>query len=185
MKQIIDQTRKKAAGFYLKRELKERNRTVRYCSWNKASNIGFLFDATVPEEFEMVKKWFRELKEQKLRFKALGFYDAKEMPVMMHSKLEYDFFTRKQLKWYLKPDDSIVKNFIEEPFDLLINLSLNPKTPLVYVLALSNAGLKVGLYQKRLMEYYDLVIRSEPVPSLKDFFRLVESNLNKFDTPNA
>ena len=170
---IVKKTQKTAAEYLLKKEHAQINRKVRTSSLDAADTIALLFDASNPEEFETIKKFIKKLKEAKKKVRALGYYDDKEMPVMMVSKLEYDFFTKKQLKWYLKPSDPIVDNFIKEPFELLINLSKEHRTPLLYVLALSRAGFKVGARHPKYLDYYDMMIALPEETSLSEYLNLL------------
>ncbi len=175
---IVKKTRKKAGEYFLRKEFTDVKRQKKSVNFEEAETIALLFDATVPEEFEVVKKYIKSLKDNKRKVRAMGFYDAKEQPALMSSKLEYDFFTRKQLKWYLKPDDPIVENFISEPFDILINLCSNHKMPLLYIMALSRATLKVGRSHPKYEAYYDIIIEVPAETGISSFIQLAEKYLN-------
>ncbi len=175
---IVKKTQKRAGEYFLKKEYANRQRKAVAVNYNDAETIALIFDATHKDEFELVKKYIKKLKEQKRKVKALGFYDEKESPALMSSRLEYDFFTKKSLNWYLKPSDPLVENFINEPFDLLINLCMNFKTPLLYVTALSKAKFKVGREHKRYAPYFDVMLKTNDDTSLKDFISLCEKYLS-------
>ena len=174
---IVKKTQKKAGEYFLKKEFAAINRKKAVVNFEEAETIALVFDATNKEEFELVKKYIKKLKENKRKVRAIGFYDGKEEPTLMCSKLEYDFFSRKQLKWYLKPNDPIVENFILEPFDLLINLCMNYKTPLLYITALSRAKFKVGKQHPKYAPYYDLMFDVEDNVNLQNFIALAEKYL--------
>ena len=175
---IVKKTRKKAGEYFLRKEFANISRNIAVTNFEEAETIALIFDATDKEEIEVVKKYIKKLKENKRKVRAIGFYDGKEEPVLMSSKLEYDFFSRKQLKWYLKPDDPIVENFMQEPFDLLINLCMNFKTPLLYVTALSRAKFKVGRQHTQYEPYYDLLLNVEDGTGLKNFIAVAEKYLS-------
>jgi len=175
---IVKKTRKKAGEYFLKKEFENIVRNKSAVNFEEAETIALIFDATDKEEFEIVKRYIKKLKENKRKVRAIGFYDGKEEPTLMSSKLEYDFFSRKQLKWYLKPNDPIVENFIHEPFELLINLSMNYKTPLLYITALSRAKFKVGKQHPKYAPYYDLMLSVDDNIDLQKFIPLTEKYLN-------
>jgi hypothetical protein len=158
---IVEKTKNRAGEYFLKTEASAIKRRRKAANLDTAETIAIIFEATVHEEFETIKKYIKKLKEDKRKVRALGFYDATESPAMMASKLEYDFFTRKQLKWYLKPVDPVIQNFLDEPFDLLLNLCVQPKTPILYLTALSKASFKVGPSNKKFNPYYDLIIDAQ------------------------
>lgn len=174
---IVKKTQKKAGEYFLKKEFAAIQRKKAAVNFEEAETIALIFDATNKEEFELVKKYIKKLKDNKRKVRAIGFYDGKEEPALMSSKLEYDFFSRKQLKWYLKPNDPIVENFILEPFDLLINLCMNYKTPLLYVTALSRAKFKVGKQHPKYAPYYDLMLDVEDNVTLQNFISIAEKYL--------
>jgi hypothetical protein len=173
---IVQKTKNKAGEYFLRSEAAGIQRKRKAANLDSADTIAIIFDATDNTEFDIIKKYIKKLKEDKRKVRALGFYDAKDSPAIMASKLEYDFFTRKQLKWYLKPDDPIIQNFLDEPFDILINLSLHPKTPILYLVALSHAGFKVGASHKKFNPWYDLIIQT-PLDNLNTLIANTEKVL--------
>ena len=54
--------------------------------------------------------------------KALGFVNLKELTHHHMPMLQFDFFFLKDLNWYYKPQNYIIKNFVEKDYDILINL---------------------------------------------------------------
>ena len=174
---IVKKTKKRAGEYFLKKEYAAIQRKKAAVNFEDAETIALVFDATDKDEFELVKKYIKKLKENKRKVRAIGFYDGKEEPTLMSSKLEYDFFSRKQLKWYLKPNDAIVENFMLEPFDLLINLSMHYKTPLLYITALSRAKFKVGREHPKYAPYLDLMLNVEENVNLQSFITLAEKYL--------
>ena len=108
----------------------------------EAKTIGIVFDATDKEDFELVKKYVLYLKEMKKKVKAIGFFNQKESPPMAFSKLEYDFFSLKDLSWNNIPNSVYVKNFIADEYDILLDLNLNDLFPLRYISSLSKARFK-------------------------------------------
>lgn len=174
---IIKNIKIKLGEYFLEKEFSAIKRAPRSVNFDAAENIALIFDATDAEEFEAVKKYIKKLKDDKRKVKALGFYDAKNQPASMISKLEYDFFTQKELTWYLKPIDPIIDNFLREPFDILINLSANNKLPLQWIMALSHARLKVGKTQIKYSPLYDIIIEVAENTNLQSFTLQAEKYL--------
>src|ERR1039457_2243173 len=92
-----------------------RNRMV--VSIKDAKKIGVLYNATESEDFEIVKTYVRKLLGDKKEVTSLGYVDKKELPSNQFAKLGLDFFTKKNLNWYLIPNSTLVTNFINEEFD--------------------------------------------------------------------
>jgi len=174
---LVVKSKKKAAEFMLKRELRNFKRGIRSTSLNKASTVALLFDATNKQDFEIVKNYIKKLKEDGKKVHALGFYNFKETPVMMNSKLEYDFFTLKDINWHYKPTSKLVINYMEETFDILINLCTKTVLPIMYVLSLSKSKFKVGPYKEKYVQYYDLMVEQHNDGDLKNYIQNVEKYL--------
>src|SRR4051812_33004982 len=120
---VVDNIKQKIGGVILKSEIRVHRREPMYVNLSDARSIGILFDSSRAEDFEEVKKYVNQLKEQKKKVKAIGFFSDNRVPPTIYSKLEYDFFTKKDLNWYAKPVNAFVDNFIGEENDVLIDLN--------------------------------------------------------------
>ena len=87
-------------------------------NFNEIKTVGILFDATNPEDFELVKRYVVYLRQHRKKVKVIGYFSTKNIPDMTFSKLEYDFFSTKQLNWFGKPTSMIIQNFINEKYDV-------------------------------------------------------------------
>jgi hypothetical protein len=130
--------------------------------------VGVIYDATNRETYETVKKFIHYLKEERKLVKTLGFIDTKDEAQLITPKLEYDFFSQLDMNWLYTPKKLEVDNFIEEPFDILIDLNTSNCFPLKYICALSNAKFKVGKFgvDDRL---YDFMVNVERNVTFKQF----------------
>lgn len=173
---ILKKIKQLIANNYLKLELKDivREQKPNKFSFGQTKTVGIIFDATSAEDFELVKRYVLYLRENRKKVKVLGFYPSKRVPDMTYSKLEYDFFSEKELNWFGKPADMIVKNFINEDYDLLLDLNISDHFPLKYISALSKASFKVGKYNEKDVDIYDMMIDSDNTKTLKYFLRQVD-----------
>lgn len=174
---FIINIKKKASEFLLKKEFQNLKRNVRSTSLSNARTIALLFDASSKSEFDFVRNYIKKLKDDGKKVQALGFYNQKETPVMMNSKLEYDFFTLKDINWYYKPTSKAVVNYMNEPFDILINLCTKSVLPLLYVTAISKARFKVGVHRDKHIKYYDLLVHHRNEKDMTGFIHNIEKYL--------
>ncbi|MEI6900279.1 MAG: hypothetical protein WCL00_10410 [Bacteroidota bacterium] len=103
--------------------------------------------------------------------KALGYVKNKQLVERFLPKLSFDFFSSKEISFFLRPLDAKVKDFIEKEFDILIDLSLNENLPLKFISGLSAAHCRVGRYAEKNAICYDLMIQAEPESTLKEFIK--------------
>ena len=185
---IIKNIKTAIANRLLKLELKDivRERKLNKFTFNEIKTVGIVFDATNAEDFDLVKRYVTFLREHRKKVKVIGFFTTKEIGEMTYSKLEYDFFSAKEVNWVGKPTSAVVKNFINEDFDLLIDLNVHDHFCLKYITALSRAVFKVGKYNEKDTDTYDLMIDADNTKTLKYFLRQIDTYvamLNKVD-PN-
>ena len=155
---------------------KKRDKSV--VNFYDANYICIVFNATNTDNFKLVKKYITYLKENKKKVKSIGFFDFKEVPQNQLSKLEYDFISRKELNWYNSPTGVDVTNFMKEPFDVIINFDIDNSLSLLYMVAFSKAKFKIGKFNEKYQQYYDMMIDVEENSTLKYFMRNVDVYLN-------
>lgn len=160
------------------RKIKGLERTHKVVSILDAKKIGILYDATDGENYEVVTQYLRFLRNKQKEVKTLGFVDKNQLPQNQFAKLGIDFFTKKHLNWQMIPRHPLVNNFINENFDILINLSIDKCFPLQYISAVSKAQFRVGRYELDHTYYYDLMINIEPKSTLKSFIQQIDHYLN-------
>jgi hypothetical protein len=173
---ILKNTREKIGNCFLKKELQSTDRTITFKGFQEAASVGILFNATNPEDFELVKRYVKYLRDSKKKVKAIGFFDLKALPEFTYSRIEYDFFSNKELNWYLIPKDDSIINFIQQEFDILIDLNLQDNFPLHYLSALSKAKFKIGKFTD-VLNLFDLMIEVSPDKGVKYFLRNLDHYL--------
>ena len=110
--------------------------------------------------FEIIRSLVKELTRDSRKVTVLGYVDSKKLIDHYLYRKGFDFFSKNELNWYFKPASSVVDSFTSEPFDLLINLSLEDYYPIRYITALSPALLKAGRYSPD-EQYLDFMIDIE------------------------
>ncbi len=169
---FINKWRIKAGNYFLNKMLPLVQRKKHFESFAKAKMVGIVFNATDKEDFELVKRYVRYLKDCDKKVKALGFFNTYKVPELTYSKLEWDFFTIKDLSWNYIPNKNFIENFINEEYDILIDMNLNHDFPLHYVSSLSKAHFKIGKYKTN--ADYDLMIEMPDEKGLKFYLRSID-----------
>ena len=154
---FIENIKQKVGDFFFKKELKMNSRKREVHNLNSAKSIGILYDATNHDDMLKVSSFVNKLFKSKKDIKALGFVNLKELSHHHMPMLQFDFFFLKDLNWYYKPQNYIIKNFIEKDYDILINLCDSRCIPIKYLAGSSRARFKVGKYEEKL-DLYDMMI---------------------------
>jgi hypothetical protein len=137
-----------------------------------------------------VRNYVKRLKEEHgiSNVMALGYSDQKVMPHYLHAKLNFEAICQKDLNWYRIPQGNTVQNFVAEEYEIIIDLTLEDRLPIQYIVAKSRARFKVGRWSesnKRILDmmidmagsrslpqliqqvhHYLLMVNSKPEPSL-------------------
>jgi hypothetical protein len=77
---------------------------------------------------------------------VLGYVDSKKLIDHYLYRKGFDFFSKNDLNWYYRPVSPLAMQFMDEPFDLLLNLSLEDHFPIHYITTLSQATFKAGRF---------------------------------------
>jgi hypothetical protein len=144
----------------LEKNLRNQHRNVSVCNIQYAQNIGIIYNATEFVSFEIIKEFAKTLSQNKANISILGYVNSKKLIDHYLYRKGFDFFSRNDLNWYYKPVSEKTVAFVRQPFDILINLSLEIYYPIQYLVALSPATFKVGKYSGD-EKYLDMMIDME------------------------
>jgi hypothetical protein len=123
-------------------------RKINLCTLSEAKNIGIIYDATEYISFEIVRDLVKQLSNNSCTIMVLGYVDSKKLIDHYLYRKGFDFFCKNDLNWYYKPVSSQSEQFIHEPFDILIDLSLDYQFPIHYISSASKASFKTGRYSE-------------------------------------
>jgi len=157
----------------LQKLLKKGNdRQVKSCNVEDAKSMGMICVIRNESDYDSVVKIIKMIKvEFKIpNIKILAYYPLKDDPVFLKSRLGLDFFTVYDLNYCALPKKVVVKNFISERFDILLDLTAFRSIPLRLVLFKSNSPFKIGSFSEDRKPFYDLMIETDP----KDYFQYVQ-----------
>jgi hypothetical protein len=140
--------------------LKDQSRAPVMCNIETAQHIGIIYNATEFVSFEIIRNLVKDLTKESRKITVLGYVDSKKLIDHYLYRKGFDFFSRNELNWFSKPISSVVDHFMTEPFDILINLSLEDHYPIRYITALSPATFKAGKYSPD-EKYLDFMIDIE------------------------
>ena len=139
---------------------KSSKRQVKSCNIFNAKSLGILCLINNKEDYDKVLKLINFLKKEFSipEIKILAYFPYKEDPFYLKSKLGFDYFKIDNLNLFCFPNNVEVRNFINEGFDILLDLSKEDVIPLRFILHYSKSSFKVGNYSLYNESYYDMMI---------------------------
>lgn len=144
----------------------------------QAKDIGILFDASKEENIHIIKDYSEKLKNLDKHIELLAYHKN----IKKTEGMPFPLFTSKEVNWYMKPTGKQVNKFMNHKFDLLINANVEPCAPLEYIIALSHARYRVGYYDPRKTNHYDLMISLNKERSLNHYMDQVNYYLEILKT---
>ncbi len=174
---FIEDIKQKVGKWVFQRELRINKRTKEVCNLSSAKSIGVLYDATTEEGIKSIQPFISYFFNLKKDVKALGYVNSKDLSYYHIPKLQYDFFYKKDLNWYYKPQNYLIDNFVKKEYDILINLCDSSVIPIKYLVASSIAHFKIGIYQEN-YEIYDLMISLKEDKSLEKLMEEIKHYIN-------
>lgn len=180
-KGIVHTVRKKAANYFLSRDYKKVKRKPQALNLSQARNIGILFEVRSKEDIDTVRAFVSQIKERNRKITALGYVATKELLQTLKSDNEFDFISKLDFNWYYKPEKYVIKNFMSDGMDVLIDLSLKKNPALLYVAAFTEAKMKVARFDEKQKEYYDLMIDTNKDNTLKYLITQIKHYITKIN----
>lgn len=174
---MFDAIKKKLAMSKIRQDAAAAVRHKQVFNLDDARSIGIAFEYTTPEDFELLKKYVLYLRDHKKKVKCIGYYTGKTEPEVQYSKVDYDFINEKAFTWYGKPSNHIVQNFLEEPFDVYIDVNLKDNIALRYISYVSIGKFKIGHFEEGKETPFDMQISVPKEQGLKAYLREVDTYL--------
>jgi hypothetical protein len=135
-------------------------REKKIVSLEQTCALGIVCQITDEESYKDVYELFSKLHSPKRTVWLMGYIDRKEVPYYCLPQLSADYFSKKNLNWYGKPDFAQLNDFVNKDFDVLIDFSRNNTPALRYILTASKAKLIVGA-NGYAQELYDVFINDD------------------------
>ena len=174
---VLDNIKRKISDFSFSRK-ESPAREVKAINIKHAETVGIVYRGDNEEAKELVERYVKFLKAYKIKCKALGYFDADELPLYVTPKLEYDYFVRKDLNWKLEAATPEVSNFIQEEFDILIDMTITDDEVLRFVIKESKARFKVGGSGCKVANDLDFTIKLQDGESLRHLMKGLDNYLH-------
>ncbi|MEY3050847.1 MAG: hypothetical protein RLY31_632 [Bacteroidota bacterium] len=160
---------------FIKDELAQLAAPARKLTTLESSNhVGIIFDGTNPADCQVVLHFAEKLLKKGKKVRVLAY--SRKKPE--YSDFRIQFFSDKDLDFFLRPNSYTVSEFVNQPFDLLLNLTNDVNNTLHSIAAHSKARFRVGPNTTRTYSY-DLMLECEQSTDIEQFLNQVLFYLRK------
>lgn len=146
----------KIATKLLSSQLASISREKKVFNLDTATSAGILWEFDQKESFDLIEK---ELTTAGIKTVGLCYFPRKKAVIPEG----ISGFTKKQTTWSEIPKTELADDFIDQKFDILIDLTGQRHLPIVYLTALSVASFKIG-YAGSFQNNFDLNIEFQEKP---------------------
>ncbi|MCZ4410750.1 hypothetical protein O3Q51_18180 [Cryomorphaceae bacterium 1068] len=165
-----------------------KSRETAVSNFHNAHSVAILYEEKGESYYILVKQYVKYLKSEFGVRDVLALCyidDKKEVPHYHTHRLKFDYFLKSELNWWYEPSCDQVKNFVANPYDILINLERTPSLPLEFIQAESNARLKVGYYNPDREDHFDLMLDLPEKATFDEFVKQVNHYLTRINYERA
>lgn len=129
-------------------------------SLDNAKSIGILAEITDENSYKQIYTLFTKLQSLEKSVWLMCYVNEKSVPYYCLQQLTADYFCKKNLNWFGKPDFVQMKDFLAKEFDMLLDFNTNAYQPNEFILSQTNSKFIIGTI-KEFQPLYDLYIETE------------------------
>jgi hypothetical protein len=165
---ILNFIRIKIARHNLFEVHKKIKRDRKNLSIDDAKSILLIYQLTDEISFRVVEEFLDSLLLKEIDVKVISFSNQKNIPSWFPKDSTHGIIVPRDVHWDLKPKNEYLTNVLTQKYDILIDLSLESRFPILYVAALCNASMKIGPYDEDNKDYFDLMIHITPDTTVEE-----------------
>jgi hypothetical protein len=184
--ELLRSLRVRAGRSKLSAKMAKITRKPSFINFYHIKTIGIVWDASKPEDFGILSKFFQKMAELNKEVKIFGYFPGKEFPDKYTAVRFFTCLKKKEVNFFYCPVNPDTESFIKAKFDVLIDLNFKKHFPLVYISSLSHAGLKVGLADSQPMASpFDLMISMKSPVNVEKYIEQVLYYLEMINSETA
>jgi hypothetical protein len=172
--EVFKNIRLKIGKILLAKKMSGTRRKVFYSSMALVKNIGVVWDASNTSDFAALSRFYQKMHEKNIEVKVLGYFPGKDLPDQYTAIRYLTCIKKKEISFFYNPVSTETNNFINNRFDILIDINFQKLFPLEYISSLSNASFKVGLFDSEITaNTFDLMMELKGPISVEEYFNQV------------
>lgn len=183
---FFEGTRLKIGNSISSKSLVKAKRKVSYQGMSQTKKIGIIWDASKTGDFSSLSKFHQRMQERNIDVKIFGYYPGKELPDQYTAIRFLTCMRRKDLNFFYIPASTEAEVFMGTKFDILIDVNFDRIFPLQYIIRLSAASFKVGLFNSETdTSTFDLMMEIRKPVKVDDYLTQVIHYLEMINSGSA
>lgn len=174
---LVDQVKKISGNHVLKQAIAKGMSKSETISFDKATKFGILFYARSEAEMGAVIDLIAFLWEHKKSSVILGATPGFPVAKSRFTNMNFIQLKEDELDWRHIPTGYRILNFLDNEFDILIDLTQEDYLPINYMLAMTKSKIKVGRYDRNSHGLYHFMLDTWKKPDIFNFTDQVKQYL--------
>ncbi len=174
---LIDQVKKTAGNRVLKQAIAKGAASAEPVTFETAAKFAILFYVRTEPEMVAVNDLIAFLWEHKKSTIVLGATNGFPVPKSRYTNMNFTQLKEDEFDWRQIPGGYRILNYLDNEFDVLIDMSQEDYLPVNYLLAMTKAKIKVGRYDRNSHGLYHFMLDTWQKPDIYNFTEQVKQYL--------
>jgi len=184
--ELFKNIRLKIGKANLSKKITRTNRKVHYSNISLVKSIGIVWDASRPEDFASISKFYQKMHERKIEVKIISYFPGENLPDKYTAVRYLSFLRRNELNIFYQPDSQESKDFINTKYDILVDINFKNDFTLQFISSLSNASFKVGLLNSEITPSpFDLMMEIKKPVDIENYLNQIIHYLEMINAKSA
>lgn len=171
---VIEDIKNYIGRWQLERELRQKKLKRKRVPFKDVNYIGIVYDADHKENDQLVTEYANALRAEGKKVFLMGYVNQKQLPPTKKFLLNSEFFWKEKLNGINLPIKGKIGQFLQQDFDLLLNLYFEPVLPMQALAAYSQAKYRVASNIQGGLDYYDAMIDIGPKKDLSLLIKQID-----------
>ncbi|MEZ5000850.1 MAG: hypothetical protein R2727_09540 [Bacteroidales bacterium] len=142
--EMFKRLRKRIGCNIVSKRSRKLHRRKKFNNLRNSHKIGIVWAGDRPEDFDSVTRFYHEMQERGIQVDVLCYFPGKVLPDKYTAHRYLNCFKRSDLNFLYIPQPPEVIEFMNTPYEILIDINFRKHFPLYFVTALSVAEFKIG-----------------------------------------
>lgn len=158
------------------------NRKKRFNSLHNAHKIAIVWSAENDSDLKIINSFYQEMQKKGVQTDILCYYPGHILPDNLTALRHIDCFRRSDLNYFYIPVTPEIIEFINTPYEILIDINFGNHFPLQWISSLSMAELKIGSDDAGNNSFMDITIKLNERKETDYFLEQVKVYLEMINT---
>ena len=166
----------------MKRRLKSIRRHKKFNNLHNAHKIGIVWDGSNTDDFEAITTFYQDMQKINIQVDIVCYFPKTVLPDKYTAIRYLSCIKKPDLNFFCIPRSDDINEFINTPYEILIDININNHFPIKFITVLSRAEFKVGSESSDYSDMLDMTINISRKNDLVYYLEQVKYYLEMINT---